>query len=97
MMEFKSSMGCLVRVLNVNMSSFDILIGKEDVLSQLTKYHSAFDEADETGWLPLHKAAVQLNKNILEITLKGKLPLQLFLKLLRNKFKVYFHILICVV
>lgn len=32
---------------NVNMSSFDILIGKEDVLSQLTKYHSAFDEADE--------------------------------------------------
>ena len=71
-------MGCLVRVPNVNMSSFDILIGKEDVLSQLTKYHSAFDEADEIGWLPLHKAAVQLNKNILEITLKGKLPLQLF-------------------
>ncbi|XP_055414234.1 ankyrin repeat and SOCS box protein 14 isoform X2 [Bubalus kerabau] len=45
--------------------------GKEDVLSQLTKYHSAFDEADEKGWLPLHKAAVQLNKNILEITLKA--------------------------
>ncbi|XP_070215453.1 ankyrin repeat and SOCS box protein 14 isoform X6 [Bos mutus] len=45
--------------------------GKEDVLSQLTKYHSAFDEADEIGWLPLHKAAVQLNKNILEITLKA--------------------------
>ncbi|XP_058934025.1 ankyrin repeat and SOCS box protein 14 isoform X3 [Kogia breviceps] len=48
--------------------------GKEDVLSGLTKYHSAFDEADEMGWLPLHKAAVQLNKNILEITLKASKP-----------------------
>nr|XP_058934028.1 ankyrin repeat and SOCS box protein 14 isoform X4 [Kogia breviceps]XP_058934029.1 ankyrin repeat and SOCS box protein 14 isoform X4 [Kogia breviceps] len=47
---------------------------KEDVLSGLTKYHSAFDEADEMGWLPLHKAAVQLNKNILEITLKASKP-----------------------
>lgn len=75
MMEFRSSMGCLVYVPNVNMFSFDLLIGKEDVLSGLTKYRSAFDEADEIGWLPLHKAAVQLNKNILEITLNGKLPL----------------------
>lgn len=90
-------MGCLVRVPNVNMSSFDILIGKEDVLSQLINYHSAFDEADEIGWLPLHKAAVQLNKNILEITLKGKLLYNSSLMLLRNKFKIYFHILICVV
>lgn len=77
MAEFRSSMGCLVCVPNVNMFSFDLLIGKEDVLSHLTKYHSAFDEADEIGWLPLHKAAVQLNKNILEITLKGKLPYML--------------------
>ncbi|XP_072797642.1 ankyrin repeat and SOCS box protein 14 [Vicugna pacos] len=48
--------------------------GKEDALSRLTKYHSAFDEADEIGWLPLHKAAVQLNKNILEITLNASKP-----------------------
>ncbi|CAK7293283.1 ankyrin repeat and SOCS box protein 14 isoform X3 [Vulpes vulpes] len=48
--------------------------GKEDALSHLTKYHSAFDEADGMGWLPLHKAAVQLNKNILEITLKASKP-----------------------
>ncbi|KAM8926330.1 ankyrin repeat and SOCS box protein 14 isoform 2-T5 [Lycaon pictus] len=48
--------------------------GKEDALSHLTKYHSAFDEADGLGWLPLHKAAVQLNKNILEITLKASKP-----------------------
>ncbi|XP_058417642.1 ankyrin repeat and SOCS box protein 14 [Diceros bicornis minor] len=48
--------------------------GKEDALSHLTKYYSAFDEADGIGWLPLHKAAVQLNKNILEITLKASKP-----------------------
>ncbi|XP_029772511.1 ankyrin repeat and SOCS box protein 14 [Suricata suricatta] len=48
--------------------------GKEDALARLTKYYSAFDEADGRGWLPLHKAAVQLNKNILEITLKASKP-----------------------
>lgn len=72
MVECRSSPGCLVCMPNVNLFSFDLLIGEEDALSHLTKYHSAFDEADEIGWLPLHKAAVQLNKNILEITLKGK-------------------------
>ncbi|KAL4686455.1 hypothetical protein H8957_005084 [Semnopithecus entellus] len=48
--------------------------GKEDALSHLTKYHSAFDEADEIGWIPLHKASVQLNKKILEITLSASDP-----------------------
>ncbi|XP_022353511.1 ankyrin repeat and SOCS box protein 14 [Enhydra lutris kenyoni] len=48
--------------------------GKEDALSHLTKHLSAFDEADGTGWLPLHRAAVQLNKNILQITLKASKP-----------------------
>ncbi|KAF6312492.1 ankyrin repeat and SOCS box containing 14 [Rhinolophus ferrumequinum] len=47
---------------------------EEDALSHLTKYQSAFEEADGIGWLPLHKAAVQLNKNILEITLKASKP-----------------------
>ncbi|MEJ1276595.1 hypothetical protein NN561_007501 [Cricetulus griseus] len=47
--------------------------GKEDALAHLTNCHSAFDEANGDGWLPLHKAAVQLNKNILEITLKAVL------------------------
>lgn len=51
-----------------------IAAGEADALSHLTKYHSAFEEADGTGWLPLHKAAVQLNKNILEITLKASKP-----------------------
>uniref|UniRef100_G3QK18 Ankyrin repeat and SOCS box containing 14 n=1 Tax=Gorilla gorilla gorilla TaxID=9595 RepID=G3QK18_GORGO len=48
--------------------------GKEDALSHLTKYHSAFDETDEIGWIPLHKAAVQLNRKILEITLSASDP-----------------------
>ncbi|XP_053456749.1 ankyrin repeat and SOCS box protein 14 isoform X5 [Nycticebus coucang] len=47
--------------------------GEEDALSHLTKYHSAFEEADEIGWIPLHRAAVQINKNILEITLQAVL------------------------
>ncbi|EPQ09089.1 Ankyrin repeat and SOCS box protein 14 [Myotis brandtii] len=50
------------------------LKGEEDALLHLTKYGSAFDEADEIGRLPLHKAAVQLNTNILEITLKASKP-----------------------
>ncbi|XP_041518830.1 ankyrin repeat and SOCS box protein 14 isoform X2 [Microtus oregoni] len=48
--------------------------GKEDALAHLTKYHSAFDEANGDGWLPLHTAAVQLNRNILEITLNATKP-----------------------
>lgn len=48
--------------------------GKEDALAHLTKYHSAFDEANGDGWLPLHTAAVQLNRNILEITLNASKP-----------------------
>lgn len=82
--EFRNSMGSLYVCLpNVNLLAF-LLIGEEDALSHLTKYHSAFDEADEIGWLPLHKAAVQLNKNILEITLKGNLFI--LLDASRNKF-----------
>ncbi|XP_063152498.1 ankyrin repeat and SOCS box protein 14 [Candoia aspera] len=36
---------------------------------------SAFQEVDSQGWLPLHEAAVQPNKNILEITLKASPPI----------------------
>ncbi|XP_008579454.1 PREDICTED: ankyrin repeat and SOCS box protein 14 isoform X2 [Galeopterus variegatus] len=49
-------------------------VGEEDALLHLTMCHSAFDEADGIGWIPLHKAAVQLNKNILEITLRASKP-----------------------
>ncbi|XP_012865826.1 PREDICTED: ankyrin repeat and SOCS box protein 14 [Dipodomys ordii] len=47
---------------------------EEEALSHLTTCHSAFDEADGIGWIPLHKAAVQLNKNILEMTLRASKP-----------------------
>lgn len=72
--EFRSSTGRLVCVPNVNLFSFDLLIGEEDALSHLTECQSAFEEADGIGWIPLHKAAMQLNKNILEITLKASKP-----------------------
>ncbi|XP_028738249.1 ankyrin repeat and SOCS box protein 14 [Peromyscus leucopus] len=48
--------------------------GKEGVLAHLTKDQAAFDEVDGDGWLPLHRAAVQLNKNVLEITLNASKP-----------------------
>ncbi|XP_076787407.1 ankyrin repeat and SOCS box protein 14 isoform X1 [Arvicanthis niloticus] len=48
--------------------------GKEDALAHFAKYHPAFDEGNGNGWLPLHRAAVQLNKNILEITLDASKP-----------------------
>ncbi|XP_036593488.1 ankyrin repeat and SOCS box protein 14 isoform X2 [Trichosurus vulpecula] len=48
--------------------------GEEDALSKLSVHSSAFEEADQTGWLPLHHAAAQLNKHILELTLKGSQP-----------------------
>lgn len=57
----------------MNLSSSASFIGEEEVLSQLTKHHSAFEEADRAGWLPLHKAAVQPKKKILEVTLEGTL------------------------
>ncbi|XP_027719505.1 ankyrin repeat and SOCS box protein 14 isoform X1 [Vombatus ursinus] len=48
--------------------------GEEDALSKLSVHFSAFEETDQTGWLPLHHAATQLNKHILELTLKGSPP-----------------------
>lgn len=69
-----------------------MLLGKEDALAHLTKYHSAFDEANGDGWLPLHTAAVQLNRNILEITLNGKL---LFAPLDTSEECLFLHLNLC--
>uniref|UniRef100_A0A669NX84 Ankyrin repeat and SOCS box containing 14 n=1 Tax=Phasianus colchicus TaxID=9054 RepID=A0A669NX84_PHACC len=44
---------------------------QEEALKKLVRHSSAFEEADQQGWLPMHEAAAQLNKNILEITLKA--------------------------
>ncbi|XP_059571982.1 ankyrin repeat and SOCS box protein 14 [Alligator mississippiensis] len=57
---------------NTDMNQY--FIGQEEVLQKLMRHHSAFKEADHQGWLPLHEAAAQLNKNILEITLKASHP-----------------------
>ncbi|XP_076202427.1 ankyrin repeat and SOCS box protein 14 [Aptenodytes patagonicus] len=48
-----------------------IRTGQEEALMKLVRHSSAFEEADRQGWLPVHEAAAQLNKNILEITLKA--------------------------
>ncbi|XP_009703360.1 PREDICTED: ankyrin repeat and SOCS box protein 14-like, partial [Cariama cristata] len=48
-----------------------IRTGQEEALKKLVRHSSAFEEADQQGWLPVHEAAAQRNKNILEITLKA--------------------------
>ncbi|XP_062247139.1 dynein axonemal heavy chain 12 isoform X1 [Platichthys flesus] len=62
--------------------------GDEDALNRLAEQPETLSRVDERGWIPLHEAAVQLNKRILEIifsasapgavqcrTLKGETPL----------------------
>uniref|UniRef100_A0A8D3C4S7 SOCS box domain-containing protein n=1 Tax=Scophthalmus maximus TaxID=52904 RepID=A0A8D3C4S7_SCOMX len=62
--------------------------GDEDTLNRLAEQPETLSRVDERGWIPLHQAAVHLNKRILEIifsasapgaaqcrTLKGETPL----------------------
>ncbi|KTG35932.1 hypothetical protein cypCar_00032830 [Cyprinus carpio] len=42
--------------------------GDEKSLRKLTVHQRAFSEEDDTGYIPLHEAAIQNNQNILEIT-----------------------------
>ncbi|KAK2874785.1 hypothetical protein Q8A67_021938 [Cirrhinus molitorella] len=42
--------------------------GDEKSLHKLTVHQQAFSEEDDTGYIPLHEAAIQNNQNILEIT-----------------------------
>ncbi|KAM5148426.1 ankyrin repeat and SOCS box protein 14 [Mantella aurantiaca] len=48
-----------------------IQVGDEKTLIKLGDHHSAFQETDDRGWTPLHEAAAQKNKTILEITFKS--------------------------
>ncbi|XP_066452659.1 ankyrin repeat and SOCS box protein 14 [Eleutherodactylus coqui] len=48
-----------------------IRVGDEKTLTKLCVHHSAFLEADDRGWTPLHEAAAQRDKTILEITFKS--------------------------
>lgn len=61
---------------SINCRSFILITGEEESLLKLMRNGSAFQEVDSQGWLPLHEAAVQPNKTILEITLKGDVPLR---------------------
>ncbi|XP_067287663.1 dynein axonemal heavy chain 12-like [Pseudorasbora parva] len=42
--------------------------GDEGTLRTLTVHQQAFSEEDDTGFVPLHEAAIQSNQNILQIT-----------------------------
>ncbi|MBN3302082.1 ASB14 protein, partial [Amia calva] len=48
--------------------------GNEGALRKLSTNRPAFDQADSRGWVPLHEAAVQSNKTILEITFETSCP-----------------------
>ncbi|XP_075690040.1 ankyrin repeat and SOCS box protein 14 isoform X2 [Rhinoderma darwinii] len=48
-----------------------IRVGDEQTLRKLCVHQSAFQEADDRGWTPLHEAAAQGDKTILEITFKS--------------------------
>ncbi|XP_071983391.1 ankyrin repeat and SOCS box protein 14 isoform X2 [Engystomops pustulosus] len=48
-----------------------IRVGDEQTLDKLCEQQSAFQEADERGWTPLHEAAAQREKTILEKTFKA--------------------------
>ncbi|XP_077181605.1 ankyrin repeat and SOCS box protein 14 isoform X1 [Paroedura picta] len=51
-----------------------IRTGEEETLLKLISQSAAFQEQDGHGCFPLHEAAAQLNKRILEITLKASDP-----------------------
>lgn len=48
-----------------------MVTGNEDALQILVQHKAAMSMADSRGWLPLHQAAVQQKRRILEITFSG--------------------------
>ncbi|XP_035015331.2 dynein axonemal heavy chain 12 [Hippoglossus stenolepis] len=48
--------------------------GDEDALNRLAEQPETLSRVDERGWIPLHEAAVQLNKRILEIIFSASPP-----------------------
>ncbi len=46
--------------------------GDEDALNRMTVQPETLSRVDERGWIPLHEAAVQENKKILEIIFSGR-------------------------
>lgn len=48
-----------------------VVSGNEDALKVLVQCEEALSNADSKGWIPLHEAAVQHKRSILEITYAG--------------------------
>lgn len=46
-------------------------LGDEDALNRMAVQPESMSRVDERGWIPLHEAAVQENKRILEIIFSG--------------------------
>lgn len=46
-------------------------LGDEDALNRMAVQPENLSRVDERGWIPLHEAAVQNNKRILEIIFSG--------------------------
>lgn len=49
-----------------------VVPGNEDALKVLVQRKEALSNADSKGWIPLHEAAVQHKRSILEITFAGR-------------------------
>lgn len=48
-----------------------MMSGNEEALKVLVQHKEALSNADSRGWIPLHEAAVQHKRSILEITYAG--------------------------
>lgn len=46
-------------------------LGDEDALNRMAVQPETLSRVDERGWIPLHEAAVQENRKILEIIFSG--------------------------
>lgn len=54
-----------------SVQSLCMITGNEDALQMLVQHKAAMSMADNRGWVPLHQAAVQQKRSILEITFSG--------------------------
>lgn len=51
--------------------SLCMVTGNDEALQMLVQHKAAMSTADNRGWIPLHQAAAQPEKGILEITFSG--------------------------
>ena len=56
---------------DTGLSLIRLSVGDEDALNRLTIQPKALSKVDERGWIPLHEAAVQGSRTVLEIIFSG--------------------------